>query len=260
MKISTLVFFASISLCPLGGRAFADIYETFDDPILLAPPDAPGAWYRDRFVPAGFESQVYFDGDYRLRLSVSSADGTDNRPPQFQTAFYDVQGRKLDLGTGAIFASVDLYVPEEWETTGRRMAGFWSTAFADGVTNVASAFTVFEFTSDNDNPRFRAFDPSVGYVDMGLPTGFSYNSWYRLNLEISNENFTYSVGDLSREFGALGSDYIGNVMLQGYNTKEGVDYVIHWDNLIATVPEPSTFVYLGLSIVSILAARRRKAA
>jgi hypothetical protein len=70
---------------------------------------------------------------------------------------------------------------------------------------------------------------------MGLPTGFAYNTWVTLEMQLipSSFEFLYRVGDLVTATTGLSgnaSDRIGNVALQGHNTNDGVTYTIYWDN------------------------------
>ncbi|MBK7408027.1 MAG: hypothetical protein IPJ40_08055 [Saprospirales bacterium] len=119
-------------------------------------PAAAGAWYTDRYAPAGFVSQQDFDGDMRLKHSIASADGTNNRPPAYSSTFYDTQGRKYDLAPDANSMEIELFIPADWETTDRRMAGFWGTA-VDGNQMSFPAIPIIEFTSTtSDGPGSRA--------------------------------------------------------------------------------------------------------
>jgi len=212
--------------------------EGFDDPLTLSASQVADTWYEDRYAPSGFVAPTSFDGDNRLRHLIFALDGGLNRPAAFSGAFYNTQGRKYDLPVNTSAMSVELYVPSDWANSGERMAGFWGTAF-DGA-DVISGFPIIEFTSDDNNtgtgipdPRFRMWNAGV-WVDMGLPTGFSYDAWSTLEIQkISNGEFLCTVGDLTAlttELEAVNSEYIGNVILQGHNTENGVTYAIHWDN------------------------------
>jgi hypothetical protein len=143
----------------------------FDVNPVLSPTQAPGVWYTDRYAPAGFVSSL-FDGDNRLEHSINAADGASSRPPAYSSAFYNTQGRKYDLPASTTSMTIDLYVPAAWEFTGRRMAGFWGTAF--NSVPAVSAYPIIEFTSSPDGsgvPRFRGWNDTAGWIDMGLPTG-----------------------------------------------------------------------------------------
>jgi len=208
-----------------------NLWMTFDTNPTLSATQAPGVWYTDRYAPAGFVS-AFFDGDNRLLHSIDAADGANSRPPAFSSAFYNTQGRKYDLAPGTTRMTIDLYVPGSWATTGERMAGFWGTAFDAGAS--VSDFPIIEFTSTDGTPRFRGWlsDPGA-WIDMGLPSGFTYDNWYTLEIELVGSTWVYTVGDLQLTVASFGSIEIGNVILQGHNTTAGVTYDIYWDNFTA---------------------------
>jgi hypothetical protein len=193
----------------------------------LSATQAAGAWYTDRYSPAGFIAEM-FGGNSRLKHSIADRDCQSCRPAGFTGAFYNTQGRKYDI-SGTTAMSIELYIPNSWATTDRRMAGFWGTALDAGSS--ISAYPIIEFTSDTGTPRFRVWD-GAGFVDLGLPTGFAYDSWYTLEIALlSSDEFMCSVGDKSLAIPANGSVAIDNVILQGHNTDTpGVTYDIYWDN------------------------------
>ena len=205
--------------------------NNFSKPVVLSPTQAPGKWYTDRYAPAGFVSPVNFNGNARLKHSIAVSGGANNRPAAYSSSFYNTQGRKYDLTNGTTYMEIELYVPVAWQTTGRRMAGFWGTAF-DAFNNI-SAFPIIEFTSEDGPARFRGYDNGV-WIDMGLPAGFSYNKWVTLSIELlSSGEFKYRVENLQAVTNTLAiynSKRIGNVILQGHNTTTGVNYDIYWDD------------------------------
>lgn len=232
--------------------------STFDTPVSTGASQAAGVWYTDRYAPAGFTSPVNFMGDNRLKQTIASADGANNRPGAFSSAFYNTQGRKYDVNAGTNSISIDLFVASDWASTGRRMAGLWGTGFDN--TNSVSAYPILEFTSNTDadgsGARFRSYDSNLGtWTNLGLPTGFGYDQFQTLNISLVGGNYVYTVGDKTSSYGANGSTGIGNMMLQGYNTATGVDYDIHWDNMNA-VPEPASMAAIGMGVLAL--ARRRK--
>ncbi len=231
---------------------------TFDDPVVTGGTQAAGVWYTDRYAPAGFTAPVFFDGDNRLRQSISAADGASSRAPSFSSAFYNTQGRKFDVATGTQAMSIDLYVPADWETTGRRMAGFWGSASAGAAI---LAYPIIEFTSESATPMFRGWN-GTGWTTMGLPTGFAYDAWYTLDIQLVGSQFVYSVnGELVTAVDAAGSTGIVNTILQGHNTTDGVSYDIHWDNLVTVIPLPPA-AWAGLATLAGVAGvgyiRRRR--
>jgi len=199
--------------------------QAFNVNPTLSATQAPGVWYTDRYAPAGFVSTGV--PTFRLKHSINASDCETCRPIAFQTAFYNTQGRKYDVG-GTTAMSIQLYVATGWDVTNKRMAGFWGTALNAG--NAISFYPIIEFTSDGSNPRFRGWN-GVAFVDMGLPAGFAYDKWYTLNIAIDGTTIRYNVGDLSLILPGNGSVSIANVILQGHNTLAGVTYDINWDNL-----------------------------
>lgn len=229
------------------------------DSVAIGPTQAPGVWYTDRYAPAGFQT-AFFDGDNRLKHSISAADGGNSRPPAFASGFYNTQGRMYDLPAGILYHAIDLYVPADWATTGRRMAGLWGVARDTG--DAIARYPILEFTSDSGTPRFRGWNNGT-WLDLGLPTGFTYDAWYTLEVTLNlNGSFTYVVGDVSATTAASASAYIGQVILQGHNTDEGVTYDIYWDNYrggsgAEPIPLPSAAI-AGLALLGGLGLTRNR--
>lgn len=216
---------------PFAGGTATSLYNVgFDEAVVTGPNQAPGVWYTDRYEPYGFESPELFNGNNRLKHSIDASDGANNRPGAYNSAFYNTQGRKYDLNAHTTYAEIDLYIPAGWATTGRRMAGFWGTGY--NVNNAVSAYPIVEFTSDGGTARFRAWESSGGWVDMGTVTTF--DTWVTLSIELLPDGeFLCKAGSLqytTTSMGATASARIANVILQGHNTTEGVTYDIYWDN------------------------------
>ncbi len=200
-------------------------------------------WYTDRYNPFGFVATAG-----QLQVSIDAIDGAASRPPAYSGAFYNTQGRKYDLIDGTQAIEADLYIPASWATDHRRMAGMWGTGFDAG--NAVSAYPIIEFTSDTLGaggpfvPRFRGYESGTGgWINIGLPAGFAYNTWVTLRIELlPSGEFQYSIlttayGDLqyTTVTNAPGASVdIANVILQGHNTTAGVTYTINWDNLNTT--------------------------
>ncbi|MBK7761984.1 MAG: hypothetical protein IPI46_01255 [Bacteroidetes bacterium] len=213
--------------------------QNFSSPITLAPTEAAGVWYTDRYAPNGFASQFAFGGDDRLLQSINVADAAANRPGGFSSAFYNTQGRAFNLTDGTTYSEIKMFVPSAWATSNKRMAGFWGVAV--NGSNTVTGYPIVEFTSDVSNPRFRAYDNGT-WVDLGLPTGFTYDSWVTCKMELlSDGQFAFSAGDkhyVSTTFGPTSVKIKSNI-LQGHNYDAalgsidggpGVTYDIMWDD------------------------------
>jgi len=237
--------------------ASAAVIDTFDNALTLGPIQAPGVWYTDRYAPNGFTGGVSFAGRTTLEHKISAADNSVNRPSSFSSPFYNTQGRKFDLPANTNSMSIELYVPASYASSGQRNAGFWGTAVNNA--NAISAFPIVEFTSgvdvDGSGPRFRGFNVLGGWINMGLPTGFTYDSWQAIDISLVGTNVVYTVGDLTLSQASGGSTSFSNTILQGHTIGLGSTYDIHWDNLNA-IPTPGAIALLGMS--GLLVARRRR--
>lgn len=198
-------------------------YPAFECPFYSMITFEPGTlnpWYEDRKLPYEFTT-VTFDGDDRLKHSIdASGVPTDS--------FYQYQGMKYDT-PGATFYSIDLYIPDDWATTDFIRAGMWATA-----NNGNLSYPIIEFTTNETNPRFRVWQSNIGWVDIGLPTGFSYDKWYTLDIRLDpgdGGDVTYSVGDRTYVLDNQHATEFINVILQGHNPMpNGATYDIYWDN------------------------------
>jgi hypothetical protein len=246
---------ADITLNADAGGCDAQLVFTdpIDEPVAISATQAPGVWYPDRYEPAAFE-QMFFDGDNRLMHSISAADSMANRPGGLSDVFYNTQGRKYDVNIPAGQKwSIDLYIPSDWATSVRR-ADIWATT-RNGSGDIA-AYPILGFSSNNSvdtlnplatpEPRFRIYtqdtdqDLSTGvtpdWVDLGLPTGFSYDRWWTLETEMTATTFIHRVyddnGDLVLSFTDIitnGSVRTSDLIVQAYNFGESYD--VYWDNV-----------------------------
>ena len=146
-----------------------------------------------------------------------------------------------------------MYVPSDWATSNKRMAGFWGDARDAG--NASAAYGIVEFMSgtdvDGSGPRFRGWEDGANsgagtWVSMGLPAGFAYNSWVTIRIAMSTAHpgqFTYTIGNLSYTTTSVTTNPVkfGGAVLQGHNynpaqpldaTNTGVTYDIYWDDFV----------------------------
>lgn len=193
--------------------------------VTLAENQEEGSWYVDRKAPSEFISTM-FDNDWRLKHSINDTDVPDND-------FYQYQGRKYDT-FGATAFSIELYIPNDWENRSDVRAGMWATA-----NNGNLSYPIIEFTNNpeeentNPKPRFRVWQSNTGWVDVGLPNDFSYNSWVTLTttLNTSSDEVTYTIDNLSHTLDGQNATQFINVILQGHNPiPSGATYDIYWDN------------------------------
>ena len=220
----------------------------FSEALELSPGNMPGVglWSVDRFAPNIFEALATApDGTMNtLHVGIDAADGQ-------ASGFHNTQGRKYQFHPTTVETEIDLYVEASWTATGRRMAGHWGTAL-EGV-NAISAYPIIEFTSDGGTPRFRGWEANGTWYDMGLPTGFVYDNWVTLRIQLlSTGEFRYTVetaqGNLmynTTTHGVYGSTHLDNTIIQAHNTTAGVTYDVYWDDLYGS---PISFSLLANSI------------
>jgi hypothetical protein len=248
MKIHSLA--ATLVALPMliGGAQAATI--TFDNPA-----DTAGATV-DRYAPAVFQSGVSFAGHAgTLQEGTSVSGGANNRPAAYSSAFYNTQGMAFTVAPNTNQISVQLYLPNNLTSDGR-YAGFWGVAH--DATSAISAYPIIEMARIGGVDTWRGWDPSGSWITMGTAS----SGWNTLDIKLltGSDQFQYTVdGGFSTLTAAYGSTSIESVILQVYNTTEGVAYDVHWDNLTSAVPEPSTWamMILGFGGVGFMAYRRK---
>lgn len=266
-KIYILLFVSLFS----GGfnKIFAQcpVSQDFSTAIVTSETQATNSWYVDRYAPNGFSSPSADLSGGILKHVISTADGAASRPSNFQTTFYNTQGRKYDFTFTAKVMRVKLYIPSEWNSGGqKRWAGLWGTAV--DATNTAVGFPILEFTTEG-TPKFRGYnEDNNSWLDLGLPSGFAYNSWVTLEIKLlPSGEFLYTVGDktvTTTAYAAHATKGINGGILQGYNydpavtndaTNPGINYNIYWDDFTAQAGDGLvTNTTKGLTYCSIQAA------
>jgi hypothetical protein len=213
---------------------------TFDDPDL-------SSWYTDRFEPSVFETAV-FDGDNRLHIGIDGADQQDN-------SFYNYQGKKRDFNVpvGSYSINADLFVDSAW---GDSNVGIWGTTY-DNFGEV-SGYPIVAWRSGSEiDDGFYAFDYIVGgWLDMVAPN--DTGRWYDITMKYTGTSMDYYINDaLALSFADdTQNGLLGNIILNSYNFGESYD--VYWDNVgVAPVPEPSTFLLMGLPMLGLIGFRKK---
>jgi len=204
--------------------------------VVVTATQAAGAWYTDRYAPASFESTT-FEGQSRLRVGISSADSSSTRPPAYNSAFYNTQGRKFDVNSPVnSYVAGDLYIGADWATQNRR-SDLWATT--SDASNAIAGYPVFGFVHSNDATAgangFRVFDQTGdgSWVVVPLPEGFTYGTWHNLRIQLNADSFTYYLDGklVYTDKATFGSVRIDNMMVQAYNFSSSYD--VYWDNVAA---------------------------
>jgi parallel beta-helix repeat protein len=218
---------------------------TFDDPLVLSPTAAPGAWFRDRYVPARFQI-ASFNGDNRLQLGISAADGAQLRPPvgsnSYASQFYNLQGRKYDLPPSAFSIESKLYIPAAWinDTSTRVRTEIWTTGRTS--TNTTSVYPYIGFANvDGISPTLR-FSNFVQWVNVPTSTiPLTPDTWYTVGMELSGGTLIYRINNIV--VGTVAAPTTvrwADVFLQAYNFNDNTlppnqqsaaDYDAYWDDL-----------------------------
>lgn len=252
---SALVALAVLMLIAMTTAAFATVatVETFDHNPVLSASETPGTWYVDRYAPAGF-TNAFFDGDNRLKLSISSADSAASRQSAYSSTFYNTQGRDYDVSTATV-AAADLYVGSDWVTGAALPSGEGDNS-SNGVgasrrsdlwvnaCDSAGKNTGYPIIGFINGTGFRVWD-NLGWHNVGYPDGFGYDKWYKLAISINPTSTTYYIDNslvytssYADDTDMAGCVCFSNVMLQAYNF--GDSYDVYWDN---AVPVPAAAPY-----------------
>jgi hypothetical protein len=205
-----------------------------------------GPWAPDRYAPAGFTpGQTGGGRDGVLDEFISAADQDGSRPPEYNSGFYDFQGRAHGLAAGTTYLAIDLYVPASWSGLPQQgpsgnpaswgsLASLWATGV--DASGSISDYPILGFNNSGTNngqtgtAGFQVFDQTNGWTNVG---GFgNYGQWYQIGFGIDSQGqIEYFVNGqlVYTDTTPTGTTAFSTVMLQGYNG--GNDYHIYWDNL-----------------------------
>lgn len=238
-------------------------------------------WVTDRYEPNAWQPGATDPiGGTALRVGLSNADRHENRPAAFQSSFYNTQGRQRTgapiLGQGWEVGG-SLFIPASWGQAGNlRSSSLWSRDAS--VTEAAARYTIVGFINNdpsdafnpnaaNFQPRFRVWDPSVGYVDLAATV--NYGAYNTFRIVDTGTSFDYYINGVSvASFGGgsysdVGSEGLNSVFVQAYNfgtpansqTLQDSGYDAYWQNVYA-VPTPGAAALAGLGALAGLRRRR----
>jgi hypothetical protein len=261
---SCKILFTTLVLAALPASAVAQFADTFNT--------INSAWVPDRFDPAGFTA-VSFLGDNRLQLTI--------QPPAQTNPFQNTQGRQRTTDiTGLWSVSSQVFVDATFNTTTGPLVrtDIWAnTVTLDSYgAAIDGDYAIFGFTNASPTVpsssdlatlltaadrsfRFRAWSGSTGWVDLGVPTGFTFDAWHTITATSTGTAFEFRLdGVLLLTNSTTAANNLVSVTLQAANFG-GAGYSVYWDNVSATaIPEPATSALLGALAVLGLAVHLRR--
>jgi len=208
----------------------------------VEPGPSTTQWYPDRYRPAGFANVgTLFGRNNVLAITIDDADSDASRPPPFNgSAFYNTQGRKIDIDAAPPVTWIgSLYIPSAWATTNpadptlTRRSELWATL--SNATDTPTWFPIIGFTNANGTtfnggtPRYRVWDNVNGvWIDLAQPV--AYDTWTNFSVTFTGTTIEYRIGptlvhtDTDPTVATL--TVLSDVMFQAYNF--GYDYVANW--------------------------------
>jgi hypothetical protein len=182
-----------------------------------SPPDS--GWVTDRYEPAGFNSV-----GGRLQITISSADSQANRPPAYNSAFYNTQGRQHEALvngnwqlTGQLFVTAD-------QISGGQRADLWGST-GDVGTEVGADYFILGYIGST----LRVWDSDIGWVNLG---GSATAGTYDIDVSFNGSSVNYVLNGNSvysdATLGPLTSQF-RTVFAEAYN--KGDSFVQEFDNI-----------------------------
>ena len=118
----------------------------------------PTGWVTDQYDPHSFSNVGTFQGRSNvLGIEITSAQGLNDRPAAYQSAFYNTQGRQYALTGGAgSTISADLWIPDSWGTA-PGLCEDRHVGTHDGRYEV-TGYPIIGFTNFGGAARYRVWD------------------------------------------------------------------------------------------------------
>jgi hypothetical protein len=171
-------------------------------------------------------TREYFDGDYRMKLG----DFVPGYPSPYHGALRSRSTTSTMYYYGPVESalSVDIYAPN---ATTDADFGLWGQV-RDG--HGSPRWPVMHYYRDSSTNCFRVWDNAVGWVNVALPSGFTYEDWHTLTLAAGATNWRWYVdGALLYSEDATpygGTDYLeAGLLLANTNYAE-----VYFDNYRVT--------------------------
>jgi len=266
-----VMVFIGISLICSISNTWADFSLSFDS--------ADPAWAVDRYSPAGF-TNVTFDGDSRLQMTISPADSAANRPAVYNSTFYNTQGYQhpADItGTWSIMAQTYVGL-DSLSGPNLRRTDVWASTGLNGTETGADYFILGYYRMDPSDPYnasspgitsgWRVFDDNTGWVNLSLSLTAGWHDVtiaYDATLNLAS----YMIDGQSVYTETPGGDYayhLRNVNLEAFNFGQDSPYNVYWDNLQsdnslppAMLPEPTgwSMGLVGMAMCVLMTTRKR---
>lgn len=194
-------------------------------------------WVVDRAVPSGgFESLSFQDRDNVLEMRVDPDNRSDG------SSFFYTEGL-LRQTPGAEALRVDLYIDPAWDGQNIR-AGLWGVGHDD--VGERTAFPIVEYHQDIDEgfAGWRVWDSATrAWLPHGVDVASGEWTTLEIVLDVDNDQFVVSVEGVAQTLGALGSNTLGEVIVNMFNYGPGTPaYDVHVSSfgIGEVVPAPAT--------------------